>query len=171
LDGKESPATEQLNALFASLFKEHYADLLACAKSARLSQEIAEDLVQETYTVALQKISELYYADNRKGWLKQTLRNQVRNHQRGVLYAQRLQRILEVQYSETRQADLPLSVLYENLVSRKDLDLLIRYWVNGETARMIADDLGINEETCKKRIQRASARFKKAYNEEIGRLE
>ena len=61
-----------------------------------------------------------------------------------------------------------------NMLKQKNAIINLRVLGDGEMerfARMIADDLGINEETCKKRIQRASARFKKAYNEEIGRLE
>lgn len=171
MDGKGIPTAEQLNALLSKLYEEYFDYLVDYAQSNGFSPDVAADLVQDTYTVALQKAVDLYNATSQRAWLIVTLRNLAGNHQKNIMYAQKLQQILAANYSDQSPADLPPSVLYKNMIDAEDLDILIRYWVNGDTAKMIAADLGLKEEACKKRIQRAKARFKKAYEEQIGRLE
>lgn len=170
MDGKVIPTAKQQKALLSSLYEEYFDYLVDYAQANGFSYDVAVDLVQDTYVVALQKAVDLYHASSQKAWLIVTLRNLSGNHQKNIMYAQKLQQILEANYSEKSPTDLHPFILYKNLIDAEDLDILIRYWVNGDTAKMIAADLGLKEEACKKRIQRAKARFKKAYEEQIGRL-
>ena len=87
------------------------------------------------------------------------------------MYAQKLLKRLEKQADETHTDELSPSILYKGMISEDDLNLLLRYWDYGDNVENIAKDLDLKNEACKKRIQRAKARFKKAYEEQIGRLE
>ncbi len=166
MEGKEMPTAEQLDALITSLFNDYASYLVDYAQNYCCSPDVAEDLVQETFIVALKKAETLYFAPSQRGWLIRTLRNLAANYQRRILYAQKLKQMLE--RSDDAQTDeISPSLLYKGMISESDLDILIRYWDHGDSIQKIADDFGINSENCKKRLQRAKARFAKAYDEYI----
>ena len=58
--------------------------------------------------------------------------------------------------------ELEFSALYSDLVGAEDFDLLTKIAVEGDTIADVAAELGITVEACKKRVQRAKARLKKA---------
>lgn len=58
--------------------------------------------------------------------------------------------------------ELEFSALYSDLVGAEDFDLLVKIAVEGDTIADVAAELGITVEACKKRVQRAKARLKKA---------
>ncbi len=171
MDGKAKPTAEELNELITSLFNEYTPYLVDYAQNNGCSPEVAEDLVQDTFVIALEKSEKLYYAPSQRGWIIRTLRNLIGNHQRNIIYAQKLSQMLERRSDDARAEELSLPLLYEGMIDEGDLDLLIRYWVHGDPVKKIAADLGLKFENCKKRLQRARARFAKAYEEQIGRLE
>ncbi len=170
MEGKTMPTAEQLNALITSLFNDYAAYLVDYAQNYRCSPEVAEDLVQETFIVALKKAETLYSAPSQRGWLIRTLRNLMANYQRRILYAQKLIQMLEKHTDDAQTDEISPSLLYKGLISESDLDILIRYWDHGDSIQKIADDYGISFDNCKKRLQRAKARFAKAYDEYIEHL-
>ena len=169
--GKEKPTAEELKTLIAELYIAYGSYLTDYAQNSGCNPNVAEDLVQDTFTIALQKSLDLYQATSRRGWLIRTLRNLIGNQQRNIVYAQKLLKRLEKQADETHTDELSPSILYKGMISEDDLNLLLRYWDYGDNVENIAKDLDLKNEACKKRIQRAKARFKKAYEEQIGRLE
>ena len=166
MEGKEMPTAEQLNELLTSLYENYFGYLVDYAQNCGYSPEVAEDLVQDTFTVAVRKAEDLYHAVSHRGWLIRTLRNTASNYQRKIMYAQRLLVKLEQQYLTDRREPLAPRVLYDGLIDTKELELLIRYWADGESVRSIALSLGISEDACKKRIYRARDRLLKALEEE-----
>lgn len=170
MDRKENPTEDELNDLIASLYEQYGDYLTDYAQSCGYSPDVSQDLTHDVFVIALQKATDLYFAVSYKGWLIRTLRNLIWNHQRTVLYAQKLQLKLEKQYNN-RQMELSTETMYEGMIDKNDLDILIRYWERSERVEKIAEDLDISVDACRKRIQRAKSRFKKAYEEQIGRLE
>ena len=171
MDDRKKPTAEQLDEMLTSLFKEYAAYLLDYARSIGCSPDLAEDMVQETFAVAVQKAENLYHAVSQRGWLILTLRNTVSNYQRNLMYAQRLLKKLELQLQDVKPEPLSPSILYEGLIDQKDLDLLIRYWSYGESVRSIAKSLSISEDACRKRLYRAKERLKDALAKEAKDLE
>ena len=171
MGGKDKPTAEELKALIAELYLAYGSYLTDYAQNSGCNPYVAEDLVQETFTIALQKSLDLYQAASRRGWLIRTLRNLIGNQQRNIRYAQKLLKRLEKQASDSHTDELSPLLLYKGMISEDDLNLLLRYWDYGDSVESIAKDLNLKIEACKKRIQRAKARFKKAYEEQIGRLE
>ncbi len=166
MDGREKPTSEQLNAMLTSLFESYFEYLVDYAQSYGYSPEVAEDLAQEVFIIAVQKAENLYNAVSQRGWLILTLRNLTSNYQRNIMYAQRLLKNLELQFREEQPEQLSPALLYEGAIDADDLELLIRYWSDGESVKKLARDLGISEEACKKRIYRARDRFREALDDE-----
>ena len=166
MDNRNKPTAEQLNKMLTSLFQEYADYLLDYAQNYGCSPDLAEDMVQETFTIAVQKAENLYYAVSQRGWLILTLRNTISNYQRNIMYAQRLLKKLELQLLDVKPEPLSPSLLYEGLIDQKDLDLLIRYWSYGESVKSIAKSLGISEDACRKRLYRAKERLKDALDQE-----
>lgn len=171
MDNRNKPTAEQLNEMLTSLFQEYADYLLDYAQNYGYSPDLAEDMVQETFTIAVQKAENLYYAVSQRGWLILTLRNTISNYQRNIMYAQRLLKKLELQLQDVKPEPLSPSLLYEGLIDQKDLDLLIRYWSYGESVKSIAKSLGISEDACRKRLYRAKERLKDALEQEAKDLE
>lgn len=170
MDRNDKPTAKELSDMVESLYEDYRDYLTDYAQSSGFSPEVSQDLMQEVFVIALQKPTDLFFAVSRKGWLIRTLKNLMWNHQRKVLYVQKLQTILERKY-RPGQLELSNSTVYKGMIPDDDLELLIRYWVRCEKVENIAEDLVISVDACRKRLQRAKNRFKKAYEEQFGRLE
>ena len=170
MEGKEMPTAEQLDELLTTLYEKYFDYLVDYAQNFGYSPEVAEDLVQETFTVAVRKAEDLYYAVSQRGWLIRTLRNIASNYQRKIMYAQRLLVKLEQQHLTDRRESLDPKVLYDGLIDTKDLKLLIRYYADGEPINSIAESLGLSEGACKKHIYRTRDKFIKALEAENDKL-
>lgn len=170
MENKEKPSAEEYNELVASLYREHFTYLVESARRLGCSRDYAEDNVQEVFQVAMEKKEELYACENRIGWLVQTLRNRIGTNYRAMLYAQRYIEHLKIMYNRNNETQLKPEELYAGLISEEDLSLLVQFCCEGVPAKDLADSLHISLETCKKRIQRAKARFIKAYREQIDNI-
>lgn len=68
----------QQNDPLHQLYVEHYSCLFRFARSY-VNQDLAEDLVQETFLIAQKRIDRVIGSENPKGWLINTLRNVIGN--------------------------------------------------------------------------------------------
>ena len=171
MEKKEKPSAEVCNELVASLYRERFKYLVETAIRSGCSEDYAEDVVQDVFQTALERPTELYNSENKVGWLVLTLRNHIGHNYRAIMYAQRFMEYLQKIHTGKLEAEfLKPDDLYAGLISDEDLSLLIRFCLDGASVKTIADELQINEETCKKRIQRAKARFLKAYKKHIGNI-
>ena len=167
MEKAENPSATEQNELVDSLYREYYTEMVETAQRCGCSLEYAEDIVQEVFQIACVKFAEMNVSESRVGWLFITLRNRIGNNYRAMRYAQNLREQIKTSYAVTHEDHLKLTVLYSGLVSSEELDLLIRFYIDGVSAKQIAEELGINLEKCKKRIQRAKAHFLKEYKEHI----
>ena len=171
MEKNENPSAEECNELVASLYREHFKYLVEMAKRSGCSSDYAEDIVQDVFQTALEKSADLYASENKVGWLILTLRNRIGHNYRAIKYAQRFMEDIQKVHTGKQETDfLKPDDLYAGLISDEDLSLLIRFCMDGIPVKTIADELQINVETCKKRIQRAKARFLKAYKKHIGNI-
>ena len=68
----------------------------------------------------------------------------------------------ELTGSEGYRDELDPAIQYRGLVSDEELQLLLRYYLEGRSRKELARELGIDIEACGKRIQRAKAHLKAA---------
>ena len=150
---------EYIDQLYRDMF--HSLHVYACGILG--NQHLAEESVQETFRVACDKPKELITCPKPKGWLVETLKNVIRN-------AQRKRIMLEKYIATLEPADLErlvspdfggdVDLMYSDLVSPAEFHLLKRIDIEGYTMLEMAEELGINVETCKKRAQRAREKMR-----------
>ena len=146
---------------FKNLFCANYADLLRYALAVTGSPELAEDLVQETFLLAQEKIGDVLRSPNPRGWLVRALRNIIGNAmQRKRLLMEKIvpDAVIDAQTDQV----LCVSDLYAGLIDQEALTLLIWVYCEDMTCQEAADRLGITRSACKKRIQRAKEALRAA---------
>ena len=167
LEKPENPSAAELQQLVETLYREHFKKLVEKARRSGCSLDYAEDIVQEVFRIAMEKAAELYASENRIGWLVITLHNRIGQNFRAMQYAQRLKAEMVKLHNDRYEDHLDPKDIYHGLVSDEDLDILVRFRVEGRPIQSIADHYGIKYETCKKRLQRAKARFFRNYKDLI----
>ena len=150
----------QQNDPLHQLYVEHYSCLFRFARSY-VNQDLAEDLVQETFLIAQKRIDRVISSENPKGWLINTLRNVIGNtYQKRKFICTQL--ISESVADTSSEYVYPVNDMYAGLIDEEALSLLIWVYCEGISYQGTADRLGISLDACKKRIQRAKLALKHA---------
>ncbi len=164
----EKDNTLPLNAadLISALYLKYHDNLEKYARRIGYTKEEAEDLVQDTFAVVVQKWDKLLESEKRQSWIYGILRRCMGHLNRDAQYASRLQEMLEWQSSGINEDHLDLVTLYRGIVSDEDLELLIQHCANKISYESLSRKYGISEPACRKRVQRARERFRQAMGEE-----
>ena len=154
-------ASENEKAFFKKLYLNNHSIMLKYARNFFNNLEVAEDVVQNTFLVALENVDKVINSANPGGWLMNTLRNVI-----GDVYRSQ-KRLLDIyaQFHDNRIATdftADLRIEYKGIVGEEDLELLFQVYCNAMTYQEAADKLGISISACKKRIQRAKIKFRQA---------
>lgn len=152
----EEQQTEQLE----QLYREMYEWLFGYANAALLDVSRAEEAVQETFRIACDKLPVLLESENPKGWLVNTLKGVLRNFSRKDARDSRVLVPYPEQFDCEQSDELPPELLYQDLASTKEYQLLMKLAEAG-SVRELAKGLNIRESACKKRVQRARLYLKK----------
>ena len=148
------------NEQFAVIYKKYYSDMHYFGKKVLSSEDIAEDVVQETFLVAFRKFDDLLASLSPKGWLFKVLRHII-----GDTYRKQA-RLLET-LSLSEDYDIPvhdktnLRLELEGAIGKEDLEILIKLYVERYTYQEIAKIHNISIAAAKKRVQRAKAKLRK----------
>ena len=149
-----------------ALYLDHYPALRSYAFSLGFTGDSAEDWLQETFVAAMLRIDALRTCKSPRAYLIRILRNVIGYHLRSMKYAagmaEKLREGLEEEYRDEPDPE----TLYRGLVSDADLRLLLRFYRDGCSQKELASELGIDLNTCKKRIQRAKDRLRIAMKKE-----
>lgn len=154
------------DAFLRELFLQNHSDMLRFAAAALSSEDLAQDVVQDTFLVAQLRIDRLRTSKAPRAWLFATLKNiigRVYKHQK-VLY-----RLLDPgpDRDAAQEPTVPVALEYRGLIDQGELDLLIWVYCEGCSYQQAADRLQISLSACKKRIQRARAHLAEAYQKEF----
>lgn len=145
------------NPFLQSLYEKQYEKMLRFAYRMAGTAEDAQDLVQETFLLALFSQDKLSGHPNPEGWLMKTLRNLALNERRRV-QAHAAVPLDSVADLLGREPELPLELMLPGQLSREDREILIWRFERRMEYREIADRLGISEAGCRSRVSRAIAR-------------
>lgn len=147
------------------LFLESYRQMESYAARFFSSRDIARDVVQETFLVALNKIDVLMESQNPRGWLFNTLKNVIGNTYR---QQQRLSTTVPLEECNLTEELTPsVSATFQSTIPQEELQILIWTYCEGWPYADVAERLGISLAACKKRIQRAKAKLKEALEQKI----
>ena len=152
--------------LISELYLECHDSLEKYAQRIGYTKEEAEDLVQDTFAVVVQKWETLLASESRQSWVFGILRRCMGHLNRDAQYAARLQEQLKWSAPVMNEDHLDLITLYRGAVSDEDLELLIQHCANKVSYESLSRKYGISEPTCRKRVQRARDKFRKAMGED-----
>jgi RNA polymerase sigma factor (sigma-70 family) len=167
---------------FAALYRDHYEFVWRCAARMGVGEGELEDVVQETFVIAMRRLDEFDVDAPGKAssWLFAILRNVIRNHARGERRRQaRLagygQRPIDLeQRAQAGQAGRILGrrLLVEFLdgLDDKRRAVFVLAELEGLTGREIADALDINVNTAHARLRAARQAFTEHFGE-VDRLD
>lgn len=147
------------NGFIESLYLREYGRLLRAAYHLTEDKASAENLVHETFILAILRREELASHPEPGAWLARTLRNLLRNEQRAASRG-------EVPLEEAAEVSagappLPLEDALPAGLGAEERALLIWRFEERLSSGEIAGRLGISEAACRKRISRALARCKR----------
>ena len=150
--------TAEQDRFFTAIYLDRRKSLLEYAESNLHNHALAEEAVQQAFEIAWRKIDDFQSSPNPKGWIFNAVRFVVCN----VLSRLRTERRVIAIVDEYRPdlvaapADpLPLRVHFGDLVDTPQFQIIYEMEFYGRTLAEIAKDLGISENACKKRAERA----------------
>ena len=145
---------KQIEALYFAMFEK----LRTYARSSLKSESLAEEAVQETFSIACQNPEKLLTCDNPQGWLLVTLKNIIRNMKRNRIATQMILTEYLLAHNEnliSPEHMVDLKLLYENVADTEEFRLLVELAIEGRSHEEMARARGITISACKKRVERA----------------
>lgn len=152
--------------LLAETYSQCAAQMLEFAHRLGFSRDVAEDIVQDAFLIALQKPETFMACENRVAWMFEILRNYMGHYFRDAQYMKRLQKEIEPLFKAKTEDHLPVMILYKGMISDEDLKLLDKAIIQRQPYSELSKEFGLTEPALRKRIQRARDRFRKAYGED-----
>lgn len=155
--------TKEQGQAIARLYKEMFGKLYTYAYGILREKELSEELVQETFKTACGKPSKLLSSANPQGWLVETLKNEMKNdwRRRATMAKHTVPaEIVDIERIVSPDPGDNIDLLYSGLLSEEEFQLVKRVAVDRYTMLEAAEELGISEDACKKRVQRAKKKLR-----------
>ncbi len=165
-DKDDRPLAGEEREFFRRLYQDHYKALFSYASRMGIGREAAEDFVHEAFMTAIRHIEDIRQCKNPGKYLNQALKNVIGYQLRSLRYALELQRKvregLELRQEEAYRDELRPETLYRGIVSDEELELLIRFHLEGWSQKELAEEAGVSENAVKQRIKRAKQHLRSA---------
>lgn len=144
--------SEKLKFLEQVYFEE-VPNMLKYAEIALNNRPLAEDAVQTTFKIALEKIDDFVNSPKPVGWIKVTLKNVIMHKQREQIKWQK--NIIDLELNQVPIYDeIPIDTAFSG-VNQEALDLLKKIYIDGTSYMELAEQLNISVSALKMRIRRA----------------
>lgn len=156
--------------LIETLFLQHWQALFIHAYGYLKNRDDAEVAVQEAFRIACKKVQTLSKSPNQIGWLKMTVKyvcaNMITKRQRQLQLLIPLCEISnEAAFTQPEQLTRASLEELEGVLSKQELDLIWQIIVEGRSYREVAQALGISVWACRKRVQRATVKLRKHFEQ------
>lgn len=142
-----------------TLFETYYPRLIQRAYRLTTDQELSQDLVQDTFVLAVAHWEELSQHPAPEGWLTLTLFNLVRNERRKLARHPCIS--LEEVQPGCVQESTPVGELLPAQLPQEERRLLIWHYEQQLSYTEMARRLGVSEHACRMRVSRALKRCRK----------
>lgn len=133
-------------------FRAEYACMLAVAKTKLANSQLAEEVVQDTFLTAINRIEKFRSSPNPVGWLYLVLNNHILHENRDWhMLARRLTALTEREASSCgsfEDSSLPADC-------DKELHLLRKVYIDGCSMEILAAEAGCSPGAMKTRVYRA----------------
>lgn len=150
--------TAEQDQFFTKIYKERRKPLLMYAESALGNHAMAEDAVQLAFEIGWRKIEDFQNCPKPEGWIFKSLEFVISNMKSRLRTERRVIAIVDEYRPDLVAApadSLPLRVHFGDLVDTPQFQIIYEMEFYGRTLAEIAKDLGISENACKKRAERA----------------
>lgn len=149
---------DKLNFL-EKIYMEEVPNMLRYAEILLSSYPLTEDAVQNTFKIALEKIDDVINSPKPVGWIKNTLKNEIRQKYREQKKWQKYIFDYELNMIPVHDA-LSVETAFWGL-DENAIYLLKKIYVEGIPYQELAKELNISVSALKMRIKRAKDKLKK----------
>jgi RNA polymerase sigma-70 factor (ECF subfamily) len=159
--------TDAQQRWLAKLYEQMYPSLFVYAQAHLADSHTAEEVVQETFKIACMKIDTLAESPAPNGWLMTTLKHIMRNMQRRQALTAAIFDT-SVKFDENRASaltndNLEFDIACTQVIGQQDYEMLKQAVLKQATISDIAQEFGISEQACYKRIQRNKQKLRKIF--------
>lgn len=150
--------TPEQDQFFTKIYKERRKPLQMYAENALGNHAMAEDAVQLAFEIGWRKIEDFQNCPKPEGWIFKSLEFVISNMKSRLRTERRVIAIVDEYRPDLVAAPadpLPLRVHFGDLVDTPQFQIIYEMEFNGRTLAEIAKELGISENACKKRAERA----------------
>ena len=153
--------SKEQSELLASYYEQFYSRLYHYANSSLQDPALAEELVQETFRRACERMEVFLSSPNPIGWLYVVLKNVMKEARRErESIAKTLSALSAMKAGEESVSfdgdRAMVSLHYGGLLKSEDFALLCRVAIDNYSMLEAAEEFGLTLEGCKKRVQRKS---------------
>ena len=151
------------NDFIAPLYNEEHERLVKVAYRKTKDWELAQDLVQDVFLLAIFNQTKLMQHPKPGAWLMQTLQNLIMNELRSPSRKNiPLDAVTEI---PARAVDLPLDSLLPTQLEPKEREILIWRFEHNMSYSEMSERLGISEDLCRKWVSQAVIKCRKFMRE------
>lgn len=159
--------------ILEKLYRSYFRLLVVHAYRILGNWDDANFAAQEAFHVACEKVEQLAISENQIGWLKNTVKNvcyrMIRERNRQALLFMSLEDLSEAELPvASNDTDTQSTEILEELVSKDEIRLLKKIILDGIPYSEVAQELGCNVWTCRKRVQRSIDKIRQKYREKFG---
>lgn len=149
--------------MWEDLYEKYQSELLAYGARMSGSRELSEDLVQETFIKALIHAGTLteLSSSQQRAWLYSTFKNLFFDRYRRAVLEQESLHSLQLQASEPPGLPEADAAMLLQTVDPQDRAIFQLRYLDGYTAKEIAQMLGLPPGTIRSRLSRCRSRLKK----------
>lgn len=150
----------------ASLFQKHYKKLyyVAYRHLSGVCVDGIDDVIQEVFKRACDNYVKLCSYDSQEAWLVQTCHNVALDEANHYLRQQNIDDFQKVA-TQRDSIDIGIDSVLPISISTDKRELLIRYYINGETTNEIAFAWNEKPATIRKRLSRVRSELRKLLKE------
>jgi RNA polymerase sigma-70 factor (ECF subfamily) len=152
----------------SDLYHALYQFLVRYADSSLKNTALAEEAVQEAFSIACAKPTDVCSSPNTKGWMVNTVAYVIKN----IESRQRTARQVIADLPEYRPdlvaappQSIDLRIIYGNLAETKEFKLVYAMAFEGKSIIELANELGVSVDTCKKRAERSRKYLQEKINQ------
>ncbi|MBQ4259001.1 MAG: sigma-70 family RNA polymerase sigma factor [Lachnospiraceae bacterium] len=161
---KDKRITYEISDGFEAFYKEHLNAVVRHVYRKVQDKNIAEDVAQETFYLALMKWEQVQKAEVPLRWLYQTANYKLQELQRKAITHPTvpLEEVGEMPVSEDVSHEMSeLELVAKESLTEEEWELLKRYHIIGYTVEELADELGITPNNMRVRISRVTGKLRK----------
>ena len=163
--------TQDEGVFFEAFYRENFQKLVAYAYRFLKNWDDAKEVTQEAFLTALIKIDQFCESESPQGWIKSTIRKKAQNlnklkvRRSASVFPLEEANPLLVDYDHYAAVDAP-SAHSAELLSKQEFLLIKRIFMEGESYRDTAEEFGITEGACRKRVERIIKKLRERWEKD-----